>query len=381
MTPRQILEQHPKGKAYAHLLQPYKRYPILMDSNSQVLSMPPIINSDETKCKIGSTRLFIDVTGITRDAVVNSLNTLVSALIEIGGQAENVLMHYPDRDALTPDLQPRTIPVSYEECMRWLGLEMSREEFVRTIRKMRLDVAPADGRLQVKYPAFRTDIRHEVDIFEDVAIGYGFDKLPALLVPTLTIAEERPEEKLSEIARYSMIGLGFTEIMSLVLQSMERQFDKFLLQPGEEHVIVSNPKTIEQKVARTHLMTGIMETFQKNRRKTLPQRIFEIGNVIQINPEKETGVSELRHLAFAIIGPEAGYAEARQNLDAILHELGMIGEYKAISHPSFSEGRCAEVTGPNGLWARIGELHPQVLNNFSLANPIAFCELRLMQVI
>ncbi|MCP4708512.1 MAG: phenylalanine--tRNA ligase subunit beta, partial [Planctomycetes bacterium] len=142
MTPQEILEDHPKGKAYAHLMDPYKEYPILLDSKDLVLSMPPIINSDETKCKTGTTRLFIDVTGVTGDAVVNSLNTLVSALIELGGEVETVEMNYPDRSARTPDLTPRKTDINYEEALKWLGLEFTRDEFMGYLRKMRLDVKP-----------------------------------------------------------------------------------------------------------------------------------------------------------------------------------------------------------------------------------------------
>ena len=64
--------------AYAELLTPLKRYPVLVDSKGQLLSMPPIINSDETKVKKGTTRVFIDVTSISKAAVTKSLDTLVS---------------------------------------------------------------------------------------------------------------------------------------------------------------------------------------------------------------------------------------------------------------------------------------------------------------
>jgi len=381
MTPKQILEEHPKGKAYAHLMEPYKKYPILIDANGLVLSMPPIINSDETRCKIGSSRLFIDVTGISRDAVVNSLNTLVSALIEIGGQVETVKMNYPGQSVRTPDLTPRKIAVSYEASKGWLGLEYTRDEFMGYLRKMRLNVALKGETYEVSYPAFRTDIRHEVDIFEDLAIGYGYDNIEKRLVPSLTIGEARGEELLSQIVREAMLGHGYSEIMSLNLQSVERHFTKFLMESDDNHVIVENPKTIEQKVVRNHLMTGIMETFHKNRRKSVPQRIFELGNVIHLNPEMETGTNEYRHLAFATIGPDAGYAEARRILDSILGELKKKGAYQPASHPAFCQGRCAEVSDANGLWARIGEIHPQVLNNFGLAFPVSYCELRLVKVI
>ncbi len=381
MTPNQILEDHPKGAAYAHLMEPYKKYPALIDSEGQVLSMPPIINSDETKCKIGSTRLFIDVTGLSRDAVIKSLNTLVSALVELGGEIETVQMKTGEATVRTPDLTPKSIVISYEDSIRWLGLPFNRDEFMEYLRKMRLNVEPDGERYKVEYPAFRTDIRHEVDIFEDLAIGFGYENIQPKVIPTLTIGEARPEEKLSELVRDAMIGLGFTKIMSLLLQSVERHFEKYNLEPDDNHVIVENPKTIEQKVMRNHMMTGIMETFHKNRRKAVPQRIFELGNIVHLNPDTETKVNEFRHLAFAVIGPDAGYAEGRQVLDAVLHELKLSGVYAAVRHPSFCEGRCAEVTGPDGLWARLGEIHPQVLNNFGLSYPIVYGELRLMKVL
>lgn len=381
MTPKQILEEHPKGVAYAHLMQKYRRYPILQDAKGQVLSMPPIINSEETKIKIGSTRMFIDVTGLTRDAVVKSLDTLVSSLVELGGSIQTVKMVYPDREADTPDLSPGKIDIKFEEANRWLGLDLTRDEFVKYLEKMRLDVVQKDELYEVSYPAFRTDIKHEVDVFEDLAIGYGFQNIQPQLVPTMTIGNPRHEEVVSELVRGAMLGLGFTEIMSLLLQSVERHFIKFRLEPGKEHVIVGNPKTIEQKVVRTHLMTGILETLQKNRRKSVPQKIFEIGNVIHVADGPETGTREFRHVAFAIIGPEAGYAEGRAVMDAVLHERQIQVNYEAADHPTFTEGRCAELNGEDGTWGRLGELHPEVLTNFGLAFPVVYGELRLSFVI
>ncbi|MCP4751623.1 MAG: phenylalanine--tRNA ligase subunit beta [Proteobacteria bacterium] len=381
ISPQEILEVHPKGMAYAHLMTDYRRYPILQDSKGQVLSMPPIINSEETKLVVGSSRFFIDITGLTKDAVVKSLDTLVSSLVELGAEIQTVRMNYPDYSVPTPDLSPGKIEIKYEEAQRWLGIDFTRDEMVHYLEKMRLDVEPNGDAYEVSYPAFRTDIKHEVDIFEDLAIGYGFKNIQTRLVPNMTVGNARAEEILSNTVRDAMLGLGITEVMSLMLESEERQFAKHLLEPGEQHVIVGNPKTSEQKVIRTHMLTGIMETFQKNRRKALPQKIFEIGNVIHIQLEKETGTMEYRHLAFAIIGSEAGYAEGRAIMDAVLHEIMRTVAYRPESHPAFSEGRCALISDENGTWGRLGEIHPQVLANFGLVFPVVYGELRLAQII
>jgi len=386
MTAEEILRDHPKGKAYAHLLENFQRYPLLIDSKGLTLSMPPIINSDETKCRIGTNRLFIDVTGTAQQAPSHSLNILACAISELGGKINGVKIIYPDQTVITPDLSPHQIEVSYSDAKRWLGIDFDREEFSSCIKKMRSNIKAKNKNKEcdsfvVDYPVYRSDIRHEVDIFEDTLVGYGVDQVPISLVPTMTVGRERPEEKLASQVRMIMVGLGFTEIMSLNLTSEEHHFTHFRMEKENDYIQVDNPKTINQRVLRSHLMTGIMETLEKNRKKTVPQHVFEVGPVTFANPENETGIDEYRHLGFAVIGPTAGYAEGRAVLDAVLRELGLKGTYSAIQHPSFIEGRCAEVIIGKDLWARLGEFHPQVLNNFGLAFPVVYCELRLSKVV
>jgi phenylalanyl-tRNA synthetase beta chain len=83
LTPRQILAEHPKGQAYAHLLKDHERFPLLVDEAGQVLSMPPIINSHATRLTEGRHDVFIDVTGVTERAVDKALHTLVTSLLEL----------------------------------------------------------------------------------------------------------------------------------------------------------------------------------------------------------------------------------------------------------------------------------------------------------
>ena len=77
------------------------------------------------------------------------------------------------------------------------------------IKKMRLGITPVTGdddKYTVQYPAYRSDIRHEVDIFEDALIGYGVDNVEMQLVPTMTVGLERPEERLGNMVRSVMSG-------------------------------------------------------------------------------------------------------------------------------------------------------------------------------
>jgi phenylalanyl-tRNA synthetase beta chain len=402
MTGRQILESHPKGMAYAELLAGLKRYPVLVDSKGQVLSMPPIINSDETKLKKGTTRVFIDVTGISQAAVKKSLDTLVCSLAEIGGTIETVeIADAGGKKRTTPDLSPRAKEIDLAEAKRWLGLPLNDKSLAESLRKMRFDVgeqgaggrgqgAKASGQFTVSYPAYRTDIRHMVDLFEDVAIGFGYANIEPRLVRSMTVGAPRPEEVLSDRVRQVLIGLGHSEIMSLPLTTEEHEYERLRMTiPGTggasgtqegRYPQVTNPKLKAYNVVRGHLFGGIFEALRENRRRPMPQRLFEIDNVVALDTAAETGAAEYRKVALAEIGRESGYATARATIDSLLRELGWQAEYKAVSHPTFVEGRAAEVSVAGKSVGILGEVHPEVLTNFGLTHPVALAELTLQHV-
>ena len=108
LTPREILQQHKTGQAYAHLLEPLKKYPLLRDSQGTVLSMPPIINSESTRVTMRTQQFFIDVTGLSQRTVDRALNIVVTSLKEIMSQiqVECVMIESPDGVRITPDLSP-----------------------------------------------------------------------------------------------------------------------------------------------------------------------------------------------------------------------------------------------------------------------------------
>jgi phenylalanyl-tRNA synthetase beta chain len=386
MSGRQILESHPKGMAYAELLAQHKHYPVLVDGNGQVLSMPPIINSEETKLKQGTTRVFIDVTGISQAAVTKSLDTLVCSLCEIGGTVETV--EIAERDGgkrITPDLKPRNTEVDLAEAKRWLGLPLDEKSLTESLRKMRFDVQPAvgpgsAGRFLVSYPPYRTDIRHMVDVLEDVAIGYGYANIEPRLVRSMTVGTPRPEETLSDRVRQILIGLGFNEIMSLPLTTEEHQFERLRMTTPDRYPQVANPKLKAYNVVRTHLMSGLFEALRENRRRPMPQRMFEIDNVVELDDAAETGAAEERRMAFVETGRESGYATARSVMDALLRELGWKAEYAAIDHPTFVPGRAASFSVNGKMIGILGEVHPEVLTNFGLTHPVALAELTLERV-
>ncbi|HEV7902499.1 MAG TPA: phenylalanine--tRNA ligase subunit beta [Pyrinomonadaceae bacterium] len=393
MTGREILEKHPKGMAYAHLLADSRSYPALSDERGQVLSMPPIINSEETKLKVGTSRLFIDVTGISEAAVVKSMNTLVCSLMELGGETLAVTIKSESGERITPELSPGEIEIDLPSSRGWLGIPFTPESLVGSLRKMRLDVEPLDDvgeRFRVRYPAFRTDIRHKVDLFEDLAIGYGYLNIEPHLIPTMTVGQAREEELLSENVRGTLLGLGYAEVMSLPLTTEEEHFLRFRREVPEHYPRVANPKLVALKVVRTHLLSGVLQALYENRKRPMPLNLFEIDNVVVLDGDAETGVREERRVAFVEMGPEAGYAKVRSVFDAILREMGQQATYSVYDDPAFIPGRSALAVTSAGFEGFLGELHPEVITaeaiqKFGLAQgldyPVAVGELTIWRVL
>ncbi len=385
MSGRQILEEHPKGVAYAGLLDDCARYPVLRDSKGVVLSMPPIINSEPTKVRVGSTRLFVDVTGPSDAAVEASLAMMVTSMAELGGTITACTMVRPDGSTqVTPDLSPETREVDLTHAKQWLGLPLDEDSLTDCFERMRLDVKPlGEGRFAVTYPAFRGDIRHPVDLLEDLAIGFGYENIEPALVPTMTVGKPRPEEVVSGAARMVMFGLGFTEIMSLPMTTEADHFTKLRLDVPERYVRVANPKLKALTVVRSHLMGGVMNALHHNRRRPMPVRLFELDNCVRLadgdEPTAQFGAAEERRLCFAEIGPEAGFAAVRSVLDALCFELGHEATYSATEHPTFVEGRVAAFSaGP--LEGVIGEVHPEALDAFGIDYPVGLVEIRVAAI-
>jgi phenylalanyl-tRNA synthetase beta chain len=182
MNLTEILEDHKKGKKYAQLLEKFDKYPLITDSEDNILSMPPIINGELTKLSENTTNVLIDVTGTDERAVNFALNIIACSFAESGGSIKTMEIVYKNRTVETPDLTPKRMDVNLENAQKILGLELTAQDVVNMLNRVRLGAeAETEDRIAVLVPAYRIDILHEVDIIENIAIGYCFRKIEAEL--------------------------------------------------------------------------------------------------------------------------------------------------------------------------------------------------------
>ncbi len=376
LTPVQILREHPKGIEYGSIMQEWPRYPLLVDSQGVVLSMPPIINSESTRVTSNTKRLFIDVTGEDERVANQSLKILMTGLAERGFEIQSVVVKYPSRRVKTPDLRPSRHRLSVCATNEFTGLNLKPKEIADIAERMRYGVAGIKGKiLTLLAPSYRGDLMHEVDLIEDMAIGYGYDRLEPTLPKVVTTGERAPVERLSERARRVLTGLGFMEVMTYTLTNQHTNFE--LMRVEGEAAEIANPVSEEYTIIRNSLLPCLLSVLQANRRNPLPQRVFEVGDVLVLDEQAETSARDVRRAAAMVIGEEAGFTYLKAVAEALLRELGIFYEVRPIEHSSFLEGRVAEFVSDGKSLGVVGEIHPEVILGFELEHPVAAFELDL----
>jgi len=359
-----ILQKVEKGREYADLVASKPRFPIITDARGTVLSFPPVINGIVTQLTPETRNLFIDITGTDLGAVLGTLNILVTSLAERGGAIQTVRTTYADRTFVTPDLAPRPYRLDLDRANELIGLRLTPEEAVELFRRMRFD-ARAEGRtIHVLAPAYRTDLLHEVDLAEDLAIAWGYDRYPREMPKRQTIGIPHPSNERADALRVLMIGYGYQETMSLTVANPQDGFET------PARVVIRNPFTPELTTLRSSLMPGLFGLFRLNKHRELPQRVFEIADAV-------VGSRNVSRLAAAAVHHKAAFTEAKSLVLSLLRDVGLQGSVEPADDANFIPGRAAAVIVAGKEIGRFGEVHPRILEAYELSQPAIAFELEV----
>lgn len=370
MTMEQMLDEHPKGRAFAHLVRDHPLYPLIVDAEDRVCSFPPIINGDLTRVTTETKNILLDTTGTDRKAVDVAVKIVCAALVEAGGIIESVTIDGVE----SPDLAPSIRTVSVEEGNRLLGLSLTAQETAALLEKMRFGATPeGTDRVRVEVPCYRADIMHDWDIFEDVAIGYGYENFDATLPETSTIGEQSQVSVIGGAVREIMTGLGYHEVMPFTLTSDTVTFDLMQRERSPAALHLLHPITEDQTIVRTDLLPLLLELLQMNRYRELPQKVFCTGDVVE-------GISTHQKAAAVSCHGAADFSEAYAVADALCRDLGLPYTTAESTDPAFIDGRRGEIIVDGNPVGVFGEISPRVILGFELDHPIAAVELDLRAV-
>jgi phenylalanyl-tRNA synthetase beta chain len=384
----EILEKHTKGIEYGHIVKKNAWYPMLFDSEGKVLSFPPIINSNDLgKITEESRNLLVEVTGTLHKTVLNTLNLVTAELIDHGGKPYSATIHYPmgseyqQQTVITPDFSNRCMSLSIEDTNKLLGLKLSAHKISELLLTAGLGIEKIKSdSVDVLVPCYRIDIMHQVDLIEDVAIAYGYNNIEPLWRELATAGRAKPDQRLINLARDLIIGLGYQEILTYTLTNPENLFEKMNTQKTPL-VELANPKVVTMTCLRNWLLPSLMEFLSNNQSTEFPQKIYELGKVTLPDETKETKTRDEEWLSAATVHANSNFTEIKSTLDAFMSNFGVYWQIKETTHPSYIEGRVGKIIVAGSEVGVVGEINPSVLEAWKLENPTAAFEINLQRIL
>ncbi len=388
MSISEILNSHPKGIEYSKLMDGLDKYPIILDSNNEVISFPPIINGNHTTVSEETNDFFIDVTGFDEIACETCLLLVSLSLSELGGVVESVEVFDKDGSVkVTPNFGAKTYRVPNRLIEKILGMELSDSEIGEAIRRMGgkllesrtithgsdraerwSDCVVGEREHVFSMPRWRSDIMHPVDIVEDIAIGFGYENLPDILSSVHIDASPLKSSNLHRRIRMSMRSVGLQEIQSLTLSNERDQFEKTRWPIISEATVISNPITVDHTLLRQYIFPSLMNLLASNRHHELPQRVYELGEVVH-------GGDNKTRVSWACAESGAGFSKAKGVVQSLLRDLG--APSSSVSFEPVVEGRGPWIYGRGAMVliegheiGEFGEVSPDVMSLFGLRTPI-----------
>jgi len=367
MSGLQILQKHPKGKEYAHLLAGKAKFPIFVDADNNILSMPPIINSQTTgKITEETTDVFVECSGFDFNILSKCLNIIVTNLADMGGKIYQMELREHNKKKITPDLSSEKMKVNLENVNSLLGININEKDLKKLLEKMGYNYNQGN----VEIPSWRVDLLHEVDLIEDIAIAYGYENFIPEIPEISTIGKENEKEIIKRKIAEILSGLNILEISNYHLTNKQEQFKKMSL-PEENILEVESSKT-DYTILRKDLSHYLLKILSENVDSEYPQRIFELGKVFNSTEEE--------HLALAVT--PTNFTEVRQILEYLSRMLNLeikITEAEKIPN-YFIDGRTAEIKLENKQIGFLGEIHPKILKNWKIKMPVALFEINLEEI-
>ena len=369
-TPGDILNNHELGKEFRHLIPDMNYVPLILDSNDNVLSMPPIVNGNASKISEMTSDLFIDITGndwpSTRSAYYLLANYLGSVgfklhRVEQDGGYKKELLAYNDRKVFIPRAEAENV----------LGTRLTDTETMGALKRMGYIVEKNPRGFSVFVKGSRIDVMGAVDVIEDIGKAYGYDNIASRKPQLSTVGSASKESEWKENIRDLLVGFGLQEIQTFFLSPSS--YYQGVSYSGDVEVL--NPKSLEYSIPRDRLIFGMLDFFKLNKRRKLPQETFEIGKVV-------IHMNEKTHLCIGITNSKAGFSEIKRIVDPFLSRLNIQrADIAQTSCYGFIQGRTGSLSVDGKEIGIIGEIHPALLEKFELTNPVAMAELNLDAII
>ena len=295
----------------------------------------------------------------------------INAGVVVGGVIDN----YPNRQ------YPQKVQLRLDRVSKLLGVEIEKENIIGILNRLEFNVYEKDDTLQVEVPTFRLDVEREVDLIEEIGRIYGLHNIPnKSLVGSLTRGEMPYNAIIKDKAIKILQGLGLNEVMTYSFIS-PKAYDKIKLNPNSikrKSVKIINPLGEDYSVMRTTIIPNMMDLLSRNYNHGVKEAFaYEVGNIFIPKNESTTELPlEKMTLTIGMYG-DVDFYYIKGVIETLLKRLGMedFRYLREENHPTFHPGRTANIIYNNKVLGVIGEVHPDVIENYEMEIPVYIGEL------
>ena len=383
---REILKKHPKGQEFGDIVEEFSKYPFLSDSTGEVLSFPPIINSNHLGAvEIGDENLFIEMTGTDLKALLLAISIVACDMTDAGFTVLPVMTEYPyntpfGREIVSPYYFQSDCKAHIDDINTMLGESFTLQEARAYAEKMGLKGHAEDNSITIAVPEYRNDFLHPVDLIEDIMIGRGANEFVPIMPADFTPGRLSPEELYCRRANDIMVGLGYQEMIYFYLGSRRDLIERMNI-PGDGVVHIANPMTENYEYVRNSILPCLLASESVSANAVYPHRIFEIGKVAYLDAADNQGSVTRNYLGFLSADSDTDFNEVHAAVSALLYYLSCDYTLEDAEDPRYIAGRCADIKYKGRKAGIFGEIHPQVLENWGIGMPCTACEVDLDAII
>jgi phenylalanyl-tRNA synthetase beta chain len=329
--------------------------------------------------------------GISAGLTIPALKHATQLIAELGGGkvARGIIDVYPGKKELRPIL------LTPEEVKRVLGIGYNLDQIVNSLTSLGFECKADGSKIMVTAPYWRSDIRLDVDLIEEVARVIGYDKIPTTLLGE-PIPRQNPEPILSlkKKIRESLVGYGFYEIMNYTLTSLQL-LSNAAAEPHPPEPMplrVSNPMTADQEYLRPSLRANLLATLASNRRhEDGGIKLFEMGKIylprkndLPEEPEMLCGIMSGQRVERSWLGGDGSFDfyDVKGVAEGLFNHLGLAVDFEKSSDDGLHPVRQAAIVlqEKDGLKFKIGvfgEVHPKVADAFEVAGTVGLFEINV----
>lgn len=285
-------------------------------------------------------------------------------------------------DIYDKKVEAHHVKVDYKWINKFLGIDISIESMAEYLERLELKTDIQEDTLDIHVPTFRSDINIREDVAEEIARIYGYDKIPSTMIESVSMrGGKNKKQEMDDKVIDTLIASGLNQSISYSFFS-RKVFDKICIPEDSslrDVVVIKNPLGEDYSIMRTTTIPSMMESLSRNYSRSNDYvRLFEIGKIYIPGDDSSKLPDEKNILTVGMYGT-ADYFTLKGVVENLLDAFGIekFSFKRETQNPTFHPGRTADLYIRKQKVGVVGEIHPDVMDNYGVGERCYIAEINL----